>query len=155
MSDPIFDFPAGWQIFATTDPEQHHEECSYRVTDRALICDCAALHAAGAAWDLALEKARTPETYVAEERPCETCKENRVPELKPEFRFEMWAVSRPNDRYFHTNWDGKRKITVIATDQQAAFNLADAALGNAGPHRYWTFKVISITDHRIPVQEPS
>lgn len=73
-------------------------------------------------------------------------------EQTPEFRFEMWAVIRPDDLYFYTNWDGKEKITVVATDRQAAFNLAATVLGEPHPmrHQHWTFKVISITDQRIP-----
>lgn len=68
----------------------------------------------------------------------------------PEFRFEMWATHRPADSYYVTNWDRKKKVTVVATDKQAAINKADAALGSAGQHRYWVFRVISVTDHRIP-----
>lgn len=75
MPEPVLDFPAAWRIFAATDPQQHHEKCSYRTENRALICDCAAMHAAGAAWDLALERSRPPETYLSEEHPCATCKE--------------------------------------------------------------------------------
>jgi hypothetical protein len=70
-TEPILDFPSGWAIFAKTDPQQHHERCSYRTENRAMICDCAALAAAGAAWDLALERSRPALAYVAEEHPCE------------------------------------------------------------------------------------
>lgn len=68
----------------------------------------------------------------------------------PEFRFEMWAVIRPDDAYYYTNWDRREKITVVATDRQAAFKAARAALGEPRRHQHWTFKVISVTDHRIP-----
>lgn len=67
-----------------------------------------------------------------------------------DFRYEMWAVARPDDPYYYTNWDGKEKITVIATDRQAAFKLAAAALGEPQRHYHWTFRVVSVTDHRIP-----
>ena len=76
-------------------------------------------------------------------------------EQAAEFRFEMWAVIRPDDTYYFTNWDGKEKITVVATDRQAAFKAATAALGQPRRHQHWTFKVLSVTDHRIPVEEPS
>lgn len=71
----------------------------------------------------------------------------------PLFRFEMWATHRPDDAYYHTNWDRKQKVTVVAANRQEAFNVADAALGNAGRGRLWVFRILSITDHRIPVNE--
>lgn len=70
------------------------------------------------------------------------------------FRFEMWAVDRSTDPYFHTNWTNKQKITVVASDKQAAFSRAATVLGDAGLHRCWTFKVVSITDHHIPAEAP-
>lgn len=70
-----------------------------------------------------------------------------------EFRFEMWATDRPDDPYYVTNWDRRKKITVVAPDRAAAMRAADTALGAAGEHRHWVFKVLSVTDHRIPVEE--
>lgn len=70
----------------------------------------------------------------------------------PEFRFEMWATHRPDDAYYVTNWDRKKKITVVAPTKQDAIDKARVALGSAGHHRYWTFRVTSVTDHRIPME---
>lgn len=67
-----------------------------------------------------------------------------------EFRFKMWATTRHYDPYYYTNWDGKRKITVVATDQQTALTSAKVALGDPGRDHHWVFKTVSITDHRIP-----
>jgi hypothetical protein len=67
-----------------------------------------------------------------------------------EFRFEMWAVTRPDDAYYYTNWDNKTPITVVATNEQAAFKSAKGALGEAPRHHYWVFRVLNVTDHRIP-----
>lgn len=36
------DFPTAFHVMAFTDPEQHHEKCSYRQMTRAVFCDCAA-----------------------------------------------------------------------------------------------------------------
>lgn len=72
---------------------------------------------------------------------------------EPEYRFELWAVTRPDDPYYYTNWGGKTPITVIALDQQAAFKRAKAVLGEARDH-HWVFKVRSVTDHRIPQEAP-
>jgi len=77
VAEPILDFPTAWRIFAATNPQQHHENCSYRTQDRALICDCAAATAAAAAWDLAMERAEPVPVYVAEERHCEACEKAR------------------------------------------------------------------------------
>jgi hypothetical protein len=52
-AQPVFDFPAAWKSVEPTKTDQHHERCSYRQTDRALLCDCAAVIAAEAAWHLA------------------------------------------------------------------------------------------------------
>lgn len=68
----------------------------------------------------------------------------------PEFRFEMWAATRPDDRFSSTNWDRKRKVTMVGRSRQDAFDLAKVALGDPGAHRHWVFQVVSITDHRIP-----
>lgn len=79
-----------------------------------------------------------------------------------EFRFEMWATTRPDDPYYVTNWDRRitnwdrrTKITVVAVDKPAAIRAADTALGSAGQHRHWVFEVLSVTDHRIPVEDAS
>lgn len=34
------DFPRAWQIARETPYEQHHERCSYRVSEGELLCDC-------------------------------------------------------------------------------------------------------------------
>lgn len=38
----ISDFPLAWDAMRRTDPQQHHEKCSYRQTNGAILCDCAA-----------------------------------------------------------------------------------------------------------------
>jgi hypothetical protein len=68
------------------------------------------------------------------------------------YRFEMWATSRPIDPYYVTNWDRKQKVTVVAPDRHSAYAAAATALGNAGERRHWVFRVVSVTDHRIPVE---
>ena len=41
MTDgPVMDIPAAWAFVETTRPEQHHERCSWRATEGALLCDC-------------------------------------------------------------------------------------------------------------------
>lgn len=37
------DFPRAWQLAKKKRFEKHHSECSYRVTNGALLCDCAVL----------------------------------------------------------------------------------------------------------------
>jgi hypothetical protein len=58
VSSIIFDFPTGWASLAASNPEQHHERCSYRTENRALLCDCAAIHAARRAYELGVEGGR-------------------------------------------------------------------------------------------------
>lgn len=67
-----------------------------------------------------------------------------------EFRYELWATTRPDDTYYVTNWDRKQKITVVASTKQEAINAAAAALGEAGSRRHWVFSTISLTDARLP-----
>ena len=38
------DFPRAWEIARMKPPEQHHEACSWRMTDGALLCDCHVLY---------------------------------------------------------------------------------------------------------------
>jgi hypothetical protein len=38
------DFPRAWELAAATDLPQHHPQCSYRQTERALLCDCDVLY---------------------------------------------------------------------------------------------------------------
>ena len=70
-------------------------------------------------------------------------------DVGPLYRFEMWAAARPDDPYYVTNWDGRQRITIVARTKQEAIDAADALLGAAGRDHYWTFSVISVTDHRI------
>ena len=36
----IMDYPTAWAFVALTKLEDHHEKCSYRVTERGILCDC-------------------------------------------------------------------------------------------------------------------
>jgi hypothetical protein len=38
------DFPRAWELVAGTELSQHHPGCSYRQTERALLCDCDVLY---------------------------------------------------------------------------------------------------------------
>jgi hypothetical protein len=38
------DFPRAWQISQSVPMKKHHEKCSYRQTDGALLCDCDVLY---------------------------------------------------------------------------------------------------------------
>jgi hypothetical protein len=38
--DVIMDYPMAWAFVATTKPEDHHPQCSWRTTGGALLCDC-------------------------------------------------------------------------------------------------------------------
>jgi len=49
----LLDFPTAWAILRTTVLDHHHEDCSYRTTGGALMCDCAAMTAAARAFALA------------------------------------------------------------------------------------------------------
>lgn len=43
MSGPIravMDWPTAWAFIRTTRPEDHHERCSWRTENGALLCDC-------------------------------------------------------------------------------------------------------------------
>lgn len=53
----VFDFPTGWASLEPTNPEHHHERCSYRQANRGLLCDCAAIHAARRAYELGIQHA--------------------------------------------------------------------------------------------------
>lgn len=44
MSRPVMDFPAAWEYVRTTDPTDHHDQCSWRSTGGALLCDCTVLN---------------------------------------------------------------------------------------------------------------
>ncbi|WP_336790412.1 hypothetical protein [Gordonia malaquae] len=72
---------------------------------------------------------------------------------EPQFRFDMWATTRPDDPYYYTNWDNKDRITVVAATKQEAMRQAQTALGPAGRRRHWVFQTISVIDHRIPIQD--
>lgn len=39
------DIPTAWKVMGGTVLEQHHEKCSYRVTKRGLLCECASIDA--------------------------------------------------------------------------------------------------------------
>ncbi len=47
MSEPtencIMDFPTAWEFVRATKADDHHEKCSWRVTNGALLCDCRVL----------------------------------------------------------------------------------------------------------------
>jgi hypothetical protein len=45
MNKVIPDFPKAWAVLNKTKLDEHHEKCSYRTTNRAILCDCAALMA--------------------------------------------------------------------------------------------------------------
>lgn len=34
------DYPTAWAVVLTTELEEHHEKCSWRTENRALLCDC-------------------------------------------------------------------------------------------------------------------
>lgn len=34
------DYPTAWAVVLTTKPEEHHEKCSWRTENGALLCDC-------------------------------------------------------------------------------------------------------------------
>jgi hypothetical protein len=57
----VFDFPTAGEIMGSTKPAEHHERCSYRQTNQALLCDCAALAATDVAWQLAHRRAGDPD----------------------------------------------------------------------------------------------
>ena len=38
------DFPRAWQIAEHSKAEDHHPECSYRVTEGCILCDCNIIH---------------------------------------------------------------------------------------------------------------
>lgn len=61
MSAPpavIFDFPTAFAAVEPTEPGYHHEQCSYRAQNRALLCDCAAIVAARRAYELGVQHAK-------------------------------------------------------------------------------------------------
>ncbi|AUV61618.1 hypothetical protein PP502_gp53 [Gordonia phage Beenie] len=66
------------------------------------------------------------------------------------FRFEFRAARADRSGYYYTRWDQSVPITVVAATKQAAINAADAALGDPGSGRFWTFQTKSVVDHRIP-----
>lgn len=37
------DYPEAWAFVKDSPPWKHHPKCSYRQTNRALLCDCAYL----------------------------------------------------------------------------------------------------------------
>lgn len=71
-------------------------------------------------------------------------------ETSPLFRFEFHAVTRSDDSYYHTNWDNKVPITVVAKNKGEAMRAAEVALGAPRRGRHWAFRAVSVTDHRIP-----
>ena len=36
----MIDFPRAWQLCKQSKLKEHDEKCSYRITKRAIICDC-------------------------------------------------------------------------------------------------------------------
>lgn len=36
----VMDYPAAWAFVRATDPAIHHDHCSWRTTNGALLCDC-------------------------------------------------------------------------------------------------------------------
>lgn len=40
----MVDFPRSWEIARETELEDHHEECSFRVTEGGILCDCDVLY---------------------------------------------------------------------------------------------------------------
>jgi hypothetical protein len=73
-------------------------------------------------------------------------------DAQPQMAYTFWTVSRPDDPYYVTNWDRKSRIEVVADTREQAMTLADAAMGNAGDHRHWVFRLISVRDVRIPAE---
>lgn len=40
MTEAVMDFPTAWEFVRETDPADHHEQCSWRTQNGALLCDC-------------------------------------------------------------------------------------------------------------------
>ena len=38
------DFPRAWEIARAAPAEQHHQQCSFRQTSGAVLCDCAVVN---------------------------------------------------------------------------------------------------------------
>lgn len=61
---PVMDYPAAWEFVRATDPADHHEKCSWRQTNGALLCDCDVLwdeyERRGGIGDAGFEKAVKP-----------------------------------------------------------------------------------------------
>lgn len=36
----IMDYPTAWEFVRNTNPQNHHEKCSWRTENGALLCDC-------------------------------------------------------------------------------------------------------------------
>lgn len=70
-----------------------------------------------------------------------------------QFWFAFWAVTRPDDPYYYTNWGKAVQVEVVANNRQEAINLADKAMGEAGRGRHWVFKTISVRDALLPPKE--
>lgn len=45
QTTPIMDFPTAWAFVRTTEPAQHHLDCSWRRQNGAFLCDCDVLNA--------------------------------------------------------------------------------------------------------------
>lgn len=37
------DYPRAWEVARAVEPEYHHNECSFNVTNGAMLCDCKVL----------------------------------------------------------------------------------------------------------------
>ena len=60
-------------------------------------------------------------------------------------RFHMQAARADRTGYYYTRWDQATPIVADVETKQQAINDAAAALGEAGPGRYWLFQVDRVT----------
>jgi hypothetical protein len=69
------DFPTAWAVMRATDPQQHHERCSYRQTNGGVLCDCAASKAFIATVEMANKKSFSELIIEGNEarKTCEEC----------------------------------------------------------------------------------
>lgn len=66
------DFPTAWAVMRKTDPQQHHERCSYRQTNGGVLCDCAAQAAFIATVGMQNEQSFS-EKITTDGKKCPTC----------------------------------------------------------------------------------
>lgn len=76
-------------------------------------------------------------------------------DAQPQFVFTFSAVSANNDPYYVVDWNKAVPVEVVAASREEGMRKAETALGSAGNYRHWRYRLRSVRDALVPVEESS